>query len=125
VAFSELLCLAASCAERTSGILGSIQLHPERMLANLEASGGLLFADRVAAELAQGLPGEDGAALTAKLVERALGKGVNFKQLVLEEPGIRAAYGAGTIATWFDPLENLGSARELVDAALARFAGPV
>jgi 3-carboxy-cis,cis-muconate cycloisomerase len=119
--FSDVLSLAGTCAERAASVFASLEVHPDRMLANLERSGGLLFADRIAAELERRLPGGEGTEIVARLVDRAISSRGSFRGLVASDPRVGAAANPDAIASWFDSATSLGSARELVDLALARF----
>src|SRR5215217_4432776 len=51
----ELLRLAGGAAARTRELLGGLEVHPDRMRANLEGTGGQLLTERVAGALTNGL----------------------------------------------------------------------
>jgi 3-carboxy-cis,cis-muconate cycloisomerase len=103
---------AAAAAEES---LGTLEVDAQRMRANLDASGGLLLAERVAAALAA----EIGRGTAHELVAEAAGK-PSFREALLADD--RVSFGADELDALLDPTTYLGSAGALVDRALALFA---
>jgi 3-carboxy-cis,cis-muconate cycloisomerase len=95
--------------------LGTLEVDAQRMRANLDASGGLLLAERVAAALAA----EIGRGTAHELVAEAAGK-PSFREALLADD--RVSFGADELDALLDPTTYLGSAGALVDRALALFA---
>ena len=109
----ELLHLAGGAAARTARMLTGLRVHPDRMRANLDAGGGLLLAEAVAARLAPAL----GRAAAHDLVKRAA-TGPGFRAALLADPDVRAHLSAADVDAALDPAGWLGSAGHLVDRAL-------
>ncbi|MEV6694677.1 3-carboxy-cis,cis-muconate cycloisomerase [Micromonospora sp. NPDC051196] len=109
----ELVHLAGGAAARTARMLTDLRVHPQRMRANLDASGGLLLAEAVAARLAPAL----GRAAAHDLVARAA-TGACFRDALLADSEIRAHLSEADIDAALDPAGWLGSATALVDRAL-------
>ncbi|WP_341721044.1 3-carboxy-cis,cis-muconate cycloisomerase [Micromonospora sp. FIMYZ51] len=109
----ELLHLAGGAAERTARMLTGLRVHPDRMRANLDATGGLLLAEAVAARLAPAL----GRAAAHDLVRRAAA-GPSFRDALLAEPDVRAHLSEPDVDAALDPAGWLGAAGQLVDRAL-------
>ncbi|TCC00414.1 3-carboxy-cis,cis-muconate cycloisomerase [Micromonospora zingiberis] len=111
----ELVHLTGGAAARTARMLTGLRVHPQRMRANLDATGGLLLAEAVATRLAPAL----GRAAAHDLVARAAA-GTSFRAALLAEPEVRAHLSVADVDAALDPAGWLGSAGELVDRALDR-----
>ncbi|BCJ62445.1 3-carboxy-cis,cis-muconate cycloisomerase [Micromonospora endophytica] len=109
----DLLHLAGGAAARTARMLAGLRVHPERMRANLDATGGLLLAEAVATRLAPAL----GRAAAHDLVRRAAAR-PPLRDALLAEPDVRAHLSEADLDAALDPAGWLGSAGHLVDRAL-------
>jgi 3-carboxy-cis,cis-muconate cycloisomerase len=105
---SELLRSTGSAVAWLRQSLESLEVDPERMRANLDATGGRLMAERVAAALAGSLGGAEAHRVVA---EAALGEDFRaaVADLLTEEEAEEL----------LDPTGYLGSAGTFVDRALA------
>jgi 3-carboxy-cis,cis-muconate cycloisomerase len=106
----------AAAALRES--LRNLEVRPERMRRNLEATGGLVMAEAVGTALLETGLGRDEA---HALVGEAAGRGGSFRDALLEEPRIAGALGEGGVDAALDPASYLGSAGAFVDRALDRW----
>ena len=92
---------------------------PARMLVNLDATKGLLFADAVAAKLSARL---GGAAAHEKL-EHAAGQvrdtGRSLRDILADDPEIMSALGAHEVESAFDLRPSVQAAGPWIDRALA------
>ncbi|GIJ07881.1 3-carboxy-cis,cis-muconate cycloisomerase [Micromonospora andamanensis] len=109
----DLVHLAGGAAARTARMLAGLDVRPQRMRANLDATGGLLLAEAVAARLAPAL----GRAAAHDLVRRAAGR-PDFRAALLAEADLRAHLSEPDVDAALDPAGWLGSAGHLVDRAL-------
>ncbi|SCG36013.1 3-carboxy-cis,cis-muconate cycloisomerase [Micromonospora rifamycinica] len=114
----ELLHLAGGAAGRCARLLAGLQVRPERMRANLDATGGLVLAEAVAARLAPAV----GRSAAHDLVTRAAAA-PSFRAALLADPEIRAHLSEAQLDEALDPHRWLGSAGPLVDRALAAVRG--
>ncbi|MFD6753101.1 3-carboxy-cis,cis-muconate cycloisomerase [Micromonospora gifhornensis] len=112
----DLLHLAGGAAARTARMLGNLRVHPQRMRANLDATGGLLLAEAVATRLAPAL----GRAAAHDLVARAA-TAASFRDALLADPDVRAHLSVADVDAALDPAGWLGSAATLVDRALETY----
>lgn len=112
----DLLHLAGGAAARTARMLDGLQVRPERMRANLDATGGLVLAEAVAARLAPAL-GRGGA---HDAVARAATRPA-FRDALLADPEVRAHLTEGEVDETLDPYGWLGSAGLFVDRALVAY----
>jgi 3-carboxy-cis,cis-muconate cycloisomerase len=115
--FSDLLCATGSAAAWLRESLEGLRVDPERMRANLDASGGLPMAEHVSAALA-GAMGRSGA---QEAVRRAATSGRPFADALNDDPAVRDALGRDP-AGLLDPAAYLGSARAFVERALEDYA---
>jgi 3-carboxy-cis,cis-muconate cycloisomerase len=109
--FSDLLAVTGSAAAWLRTSLEGLRVDSKRMRANLDATGGLLMAERVATALAPEL----GRLQAHELVERAAASGEPFADALERATEL----GRAQIERLLDPSEYLGSAGEFVDRALA------
>jgi 3-carboxy-cis,cis-muconate cycloisomerase/3-oxoadipate enol-lactonase len=115
----ELLRLVGGAAARTRELLDGLEVRPDRMRANLDATGGLLLAERVAGRLAGAL----GRVAANDLVQRLAGQAADgerpLPEVLLADPTVRAHLDEAEVERLLDPEGYLGSAGRLVDRALA------
>ena len=72
--------------DKTANLLETMFIYPERMKANLESTGGLIFSGQLLLELVeQGLSREDAYHLVQSHAMRAWKEGRNFRELVLSD----------------------------------------
>ncbi|WKU05874.1 3-carboxy-cis,cis-muconate cycloisomerase [Micromonospora sp. HUAS LYJ1] len=116
----DLLHLAGGGTARCARLLTGLRVDPVRMRANLDATGGRVLAEAVAARLAPAV----GRDVAHDLVARAAAAPA-FRAALLADPQIRAHLSGTEIDEALDPDRWLGSAGRFVDAALtaARGAG--
>jgi 3-carboxy-cis,cis-muconate cycloisomerase len=101
--FSDLLLATGSAAAWLRASLEGLEVDAARMRANLDATGGLLLAERVA------------TVVPRELVEEAVAAGGDFAAALERLTDLPRA----EIDRLLDPADYLGSAGELVDRALA------
>ncbi|MCZ7373644.1 3-carboxy-cis,cis-muconate cycloisomerase [Micromonospora sp. WMMC250] len=114
----DLLHVAGGAAARCARMLVGLQVHPARMRENLDATGGLVLAEAVAARLAPAV----GRGVAHHLVTRAAA-GPSFRAALLADAAIRAHLSEAAIDEALDPYRWLGSASRFVDTALATVRG--
>jgi adenylosuccinate lyase len=101
-------------------ILGGLVVHPERMKANLEASGGLVFSQSVLLALVEaGHSREDAYAVVQEHALAALEQG-GFRDRLAADPRVRAAMSPERLARCFELEPYLRN----VDAIFARCEEP-
>jgi 3-carboxy-cis,cis-muconate cycloisomerase len=88
------------------------------MRRNLEATGGLILAERVSFRLAEELGRPDAQALVTELATRAARESRPFRDALLAEPRVTELLSPAEIDALLDPAGYLGSAELFVDRAL-------
>jgi 3-carboxy-cis,cis-muconate cycloisomerase len=117
--FTELLRSTGSAVHWLRRSLQRLHVDPARMRRNLDATGGLMLAERVTTELAPTvgrLPAHD--AVTGCCARVAEGEG-SLAELLAADPVVGSHLPPGRIAELLDPAGYLGSAGEFVERALA------
>jgi 3-carboxy-cis,cis-muconate cycloisomerase len=125
--FSDLLRLAGSAASWGAELLAGLEVDPARMRRNLDDARGLPLAEHVASLLSPALGPTAAHDLVARASAQAAGHGQQLRDALLDTPDFRyqldqAGITAEQVESALDPARYLGSAAELVDAALAAHA---
>ena len=109
---SDALALTGGAAAAVREVVEGLEVHPERMRANLDATGGLIMAERVTFLLAERL----GRFEAQQLVAEACASGRPLRDALLADP--RIGLTEAELDAAFDPTGYLGSAEAFVDRAL-------
>lgn len=84
-------------------VIAGLNIYPENMRRNLEATHGLVFSQRVLLALVEkGLLREEAYALVQRHAMEAWRKGVSFKELLLKDPEIISRLSPSEIEELFD-----------------------
>jgi adenylosuccinate lyase len=91
---------------RFSGLLDRLLVYPDRMRKNLEATGGLVYSQRLMTELintGMGITRDDIYEYVQEIANRARETGVSFMELARQDPKIEQFLGRDKINEIFDP----------------------
>jgi adenylosuccinate lyase len=89
--------------DKTANLLETMFVYPGRMKTNLESTGGLVFSGQLLLELVeQGVSREDAYRLVQAHAMRAWSQGLNFRQLVLDDPNITGRVSKEALDRAFD-----------------------
>jgi 3-carboxy-cis,cis-muconate cycloisomerase len=119
-ALRDALALTGGAAAWTRESLEGLEVDPERMRANLAASGDSLLAEHVALLAADGGGRLEANAAVRAAGERAAGGGRTLREELLDEPLVRDAIAPEDLDAALDPAGYLGSADVFVERALER-----
>ena len=88
-------------------VLETLEIHPERMRANLEVGGGLAFSQNVLLALVDaGMTRDDAYAIVQAAAARSWDEGVSFRDVLGADERVRERIGA-RLDELFDPLRAL------------------
>ncbi len=105
---------------RLAGVIDRLVVYPEKMLENLNKSGGIVHSQRVLLALTQaGVSREDAYRLVQKNAMAAWQGGGDFKTLLLADSEVRSALPAEQIEALFD----LGYHTKAVETIFGRVFG--
>jgi 3-carboxy-cis,cis-muconate cycloisomerase len=110
----ELLVATGSAAAWGREVLEGLEVDAAAMRANLDRTGGLLLAERVATALAPELGRGAAHDRVAAAAAQATASGRPFAEVLAEDPVVRPHLEEGLL----DPAGHLGSAGRFVDRAL-------
>lgn len=101
----------------TNDIIGNLIVYPEKMLANLNMSGGLIYSQRVLLALVDGgMDRQDAYRLVQHHAHTAPIAGVSFQEAIAEDPEVKKRVSAAELDTIFDPWDQLRN----IDATFER-----
>jgi adenylosuccinate lyase len=105
---------------KTANLIDTLVVHPQRMLKNLESTGGLVFSGQLLLDLAEhGMSREDAYRLVQQHAMRAWKEDLNFHELVMNDPEITSRVPKKQIEHAFDLKRQLRN----VDKVFARVFG--
>jgi adenylosuccinate lyase len=88
---------------KTTNLIETMFIYPERMLANLESTGGLVFSGQLLLDLVEhGLSREDAYRMVQRHAMRAWKEGLNFHDLVMNDVEITGRVPRTRIEMAFD-----------------------
>ena len=114
-ALCGVLAFSGGAAGATADALTGLEVDPERMRANLDATGGLVLAERVTFALADLI----GRSVAHELVATAIAGDASFRDALLTDP--RNPLSPTDLDHLLDPLGYLGSAETFADRALEAY----
>ncbi|HWB32604.1 MAG TPA: adenylosuccinate lyase [Acidobacteriaceae bacterium] len=112
--------LADYLLAKAEQMIAKLLVYPERMLKNLESTGGLVFSGQLLLDLAAaGLSREEAYKLVQTHAMRAWKEGLTFRDEVAKDPAITSRLSPDQLAHAFDYTRQL----ENVDAIFRRVLG--
>ncbi len=106
--------------QKTTSLIDTLVVYPERMKSNLESTGGLIFSGQLLLDLAEaGMMREDAYRLVQKHAMEAWRNGSNFRELVKTD----AEIGAKLSGTQIDRAFDLNRQLRNVDTIFERVFG--
>jgi 3-carboxy-cis,cis-muconate cycloisomerase len=114
----ELLVATGSAAAWLRTSLEGLEVDPQRMRENLDATGGLLMAERVSTALSAELGRDAAHDLIERATREATASERTFASVLEADEQVREGLGEGAVARLLDPTGYLGSAPALVDRVL-------
>ena len=89
--------------QKTANLIETMFVYPERMKANLESSGGLVFSGQLLLDLVEhGVSREDAYRLVQAHAMRAWKQGLNFRELVMKDKQITRRVPRAQLKRAFD-----------------------
>jgi 3-carboxy-cis,cis-muconate cycloisomerase len=119
----ELLRLAGSAAFTLAELLAGLDVDPDRMRADLGATGDLLMSESVATALTESLGRPAAQRLVGTAARASVRNGRTFREALLELPQVRDGLGPAGLDAALDPKNYLGVSEELISRALAAHRG--
>ena len=118
-ALSDALALTGGAAAAAREMLQGLEVDPKRMRENLDASKGLVLAERVSFLLTPSLGRAGAQQVVTDAADRARTNGSSLRDELAADD--RVSLPASELDAAFDPSGYLGSAEELVQAVLVLY----
>lgn len=123
LALPELARLTGGAVSRLAELLEGLEVRPERMRANLQATGGLLMAEAVQMALAPALGRLAAHERIEAACRTAVAEGRALLDVLAEDAEIARHAPRDRLAALLDPAGYLGAAGVFVDRVLQRYEG--
>jgi 3-carboxy-cis,cis-muconate cycloisomerase len=114
----------------TSGALAAVvdiaeglEVDAARMRANLDATGGLIMAEAIAFALAEKIGKSEAHHLVEVLSRKAVAGKKHLRDVLAEDPKVKAQLSADKIAALLEPMTYQGTSQALIDRLLATLGG--
>jgi 3-carboxy-cis,cis-muconate cycloisomerase len=122
IVLPELVLVTAGAARAVADALATLQVHPDRMRANLDATRGLALAEAVTMALAASMGKREAHARVEEASRRATAGGSSLADALAADPEVARHMTRDEIAHRLEPASYLGEARTFVERVLARAA---
>ncbi|MDQ0585860.1 3-carboxy-cis,cis-muconate cycloisomerase [Streptomyces rishiriensis] len=120
----EALRLTGGAAHTAAELTRGLTVHPQRMRANLKATGGQLLTERVSAVLAPRIGKTAARELLTQASLLASRTGLPLADVLGQTPQLAGVLSPEEVATLLDPAGYTGAAGPLVDRALTETGPP-
>jgi adenylosuccinate lyase len=121
VIFPDSTILVDYLLAKTTDLIDRLLVYPERMMKNLESTGGLIFSGQLLLDLAQaGMLREEAYRLVQSHAMRAWKEDLNFREEVARDPAVASLLSPEKLEKAFDYTRQLGN----VDAIFSRVLEP-
>jgi 3-carboxy-cis,cis-muconate cycloisomerase len=117
---TELVAITGGAAAHTKSLLDGMAIDPERMEAHV-AGNDMLMAAAVAGRLAGALGGETAHDVVRRCAAAARARGTSLRAALMDEPRVTEVLSMEELDVALDPRAHLGSAAQLIDAALRAY----
>ena len=108
---------------KTTNLVDTMFVYPERMRQNLESSGGLVFSGQLLLDLVEhGVSREDAYRMVQRHAMRAWQEGKNFRELVLKDKDITKRVPRAQIERAFDLKRQLRNVDKIFDRVFPKTA---
>jgi 3-carboxy-cis,cis-muconate cycloisomerase len=121
VAIPDLFRFTAGAVARVRSAVAGLQVDPDRMRANLDASGGLVMAESLTIALAPYVGRPEAQRMVQAACSRTQALHITLRQAALDDAQICAILSTENIERALDPAGYLGSADRLIDRALESY----
>jgi 3-carboxy-cis,cis-muconate cycloisomerase len=121
----DALALTGGAAAATHEAMAGLQVYPDRMRANLDATAGLFLAEHVTTIVAERLGRLEAHELVEAAARRTFERDTSLREELLAEPVLREVLSREEIDAALDPAQYLGSAGAFVDRALDLYRNEV
>jgi 3-carboxy-cis,cis-muconate cycloisomerase len=118
--FPELIRAVGGAAAHALNLIAGLQVHSERMGANIELSNGLIFAENVSTELAKSLGKSAAHSVITRASKTVRQTGQHLRKVLEEDSALVGLVRAGALDRLFSPEQDDDMTDELINRVLAK-----
>ncbi|HEV2276176.1 MAG TPA: adenylosuccinate lyase [Acidobacteriaceae bacterium] len=119
VIFPDSTILADYLLAKTTSLIENLLVYPQRMLRNLESTGGLICSGQLLLDLAEaGMSREDAYRLVQSHAMRAWKEDLPFRELMAQDPEVSALLPPEKLSRSFDVQRQLANVDTIFDRVL-------
>ncbi len=115
---TEIMLLTAGSLEKTVELIEGLEVDEKRMLANIEITQGLIFAENVSLALASKIGKIQSHELVEKACKTAISNKKHLKEILIENQT-----EIENLDELFNPENSIGNSIEIVDTILNKYKG--
>jgi 3-carboxy-cis,cis-muconate cycloisomerase len=116
---AELVRKAGGALHHSKEMIDGLRIDSARMLQNLDATHGLIFAEAVAAALAKHIGKQEAHKLVEECCRRAVAEKKHLREILPRTAEIKSRLTPAELDSLFQPLNYLGVANEFIDRTIA------
>ena len=118
-ALPEACLMTGAILTQMKYILKGLEVHPDRMRANLDVLGGFLLSERVMFAIADKVGKQSAHEMVYEAAMRGMSSSITFERALLDDPRVKQALGGDELKQLLDPTTYVGMAPEIVERVLA------
>jgi adenylosuccinate lyase len=116
IVFPDATGLLAFMLGELTWVLEGLRVFPDRMRANLDAGGGIVYSQAVLLALVRaGLPRDEAYALVQAAATEAWDRGASFREAIEADRAIAERLDTAAIDELFDPARSLANLRRVFE----------
>ena len=121
VTFPDATAILYYMLKKARGLLAGLEVDPERMLANVQSAGGVVFSQRVLLALVEaGMSREEAYRIVQKHALKAWNENGSFRKLVSADPKAKGLLSARALAACFDLAPYMAHAETILKRAVPK-----
>jgi 3-carboxy-cis,cis-muconate cycloisomerase len=114
----EIVSLTSGAIKQANDLFSRLEVHPARMLENLELTQGSVYAEEVAVRLARQMGKPEADRIVKRACQRANEKGCHLREVLAWDTNVTNVIDQTALDQAFRPENALGIANELIDRVL-------
>ena len=119
-AITEACTLTGDILQRLIALFSGLQVFPDRMLANVRLSGGLIMGEALMLELGKRIGRQRAHDAIYEAAQGAVTRGRPFEELLAEDADVREHLSAAQVTDLLDPARYAGLCQRFADEGAAR-----
>jgi 3-carboxy-cis,cis-muconate cycloisomerase len=120
VIFPEIIRAVGGSAAHAQELVSGLQIHPERMHANIDLTNGLIFAENISMELAKSLGKSAAHGLVTRASQKVRQTGLHLRKVLEEDLTVKNLLDSGGLDRLFSPETGEELTDELINRVLAQ-----